>query len=106
MKPDVWLDKSSRPPNAGSPDPCQHWPFRGFRSCRVVRGPNSHRVTRVNETRYAIPSPEIDIASSRAEDSRSFSGKFGSESQIFLKKKKSTMLPQANRAVIGSKRPV
>jgi len=33
-------------PNAGSPDPWQHWPFRGVRACRGVRGPNSHRVTR------------------------------------------------------------
>jgi len=35
------------PPNAGSPDTCQHWPFRDFRSCRVVRGPNAHRVISV-----------------------------------------------------------
>jgi len=39
------------PPNVGSPDTWQHWPFRGFRSCRVVRGPNSHRVTRVMKVR-------------------------------------------------------
>jgi hypothetical protein len=35
------------PPNAGSPDTYQHWPFRGFRSCRGVRGPNTDRVTPV-----------------------------------------------------------
>jgi hypothetical protein len=37
--------------NTESPDTYQQWPFRGFRSCRGVRGPNAHRVTRViNET--------------------------------------------------------
>jgi hypothetical protein len=36
------------PPNVGSPDPWQHWSFRGVRSFRVVRGPTSHCVTRVN----------------------------------------------------------
>ncbi len=40
------------PQNTGLPDTCQHWPFRGFRSCRGVRGPNSHRVTCVN---YILP---------------------------------------------------
>jgi hypothetical protein len=29
------------------PDPWQHWPFRGVRSYRGVRGPNAHRVTPV-----------------------------------------------------------
>ncbi|MFP4438348.1 MAG: hypothetical protein ACLFVO_20970 [Chloroflexaceae bacterium] len=50
---------------------------------------------------YAITDPAGNLASGRAEDSRSFSRKFGSASQIFVKKIKSTMLPQANRVFIG-----
>ncbi|MFP4439394.1 MAG: hypothetical protein ACLFVO_19300 [Chloroflexaceae bacterium] len=33
------------------------------------------RVTPVNDTSYAVPPPEVDIASGRVEDSRSFSQK-------------------------------
>jgi hypothetical protein len=38
-------------------------------------------------TSYAVPSPEVDIASGRAEDSRSFSQKT-SQRNFFVKKKK------------------
>jgi hypothetical protein len=41
------LPEAIFPPNAGSPDTWQHWSFRGFRSFRVVRGPNAYRVTYV-----------------------------------------------------------
>jgi|GEM_PF-3657003 len=44
------------PLHGGSPDPCRHWSFRGFRACRGVRGPNFHRVRPVNDTRNAVSS--------------------------------------------------
>jgi hypothetical protein len=40
--------------NPGSPAACQHGPFRGFRSFRVFRGPNAHRVTPINDRTYAV----------------------------------------------------
>jgi hypothetical protein len=42
------------PSNPGSPAACQHWPFRGVRSFRVVRGPNSHRVRPVYDPTHAV----------------------------------------------------
>jgi hypothetical protein len=57
----------------------------------------NHRVTPVIYTRYAVPPLEVDIASGRVEDSRSFSQK-NSQSEFFCEKdKKSTMLPQASQ---------
>jgi len=41
------------PSNAGSSATCQHWPFRGVHSCRVVRGPNFHRVMRVHYSMFS-----------------------------------------------------
>jgi hypothetical protein len=49
----------------------------------------------VNDTSYAVTDPEVDIASGRVEDSRSFSQK-NSQSEFFYEKaKECTMLPQA-----------
>jgi len=38
------LPEAISPAKCGMLDTYQHWSFRGFRSCRVVRGPNCHRV--------------------------------------------------------------
>jgi hypothetical protein len=42
--------------------------------------------TGINYTTYAVPDPEGTFASGRAEETRSFSRNFGSESQSFVKK--------------------
>jgi len=49
-----------------------------------------------------IPGLTGDIASGRAEDSGSCSQKCCTMCNIFVNKKKRTMLPQANRVFIGS----
>jgi hypothetical protein len=57
---------------------------------------SEHRETASADIHQAISGLVGDIASGRVEELRSFSRKFGSESQIFVKKKKRTTLPQAN----------
>jgi hypothetical protein len=46
---------------------------------------------------YAVPPPEVDIASGRVEDSRSFSQKHSRCECFWEKDKQRTMLPQAKR---------
>jgi hypothetical protein len=46
-----------------------------------------HRVTPVSYTTYAVTDPAGNLASGRAEEPRSCSRKFGSQSQIFVNKK-------------------
>jgi hypothetical protein len=43
---------------------------------------NAHRVTRVNNRSYAVPPPEVDIASGRAEDSIFFHKKFARDANF------------------------
>ncbi len=81
------------PLNVESPDPCRHWSFRGFRSCRVVRGPNSHRVTPVTYRTYAVGVCKSDMCSHNGSlrlrqhgTFLSFSRTCGSVSHMFVKK--------------------
>jgi hypothetical protein len=56
--------------------------------------------TATADTYQMIPRLTGDNASSRAEDSSSFSQKCCTKCNIFVKKKKHTMLPQANKSVV------
>jgi hypothetical protein len=53
------------------------------------------------DVQQTIPGLTGDIASGRAEDSRSFSQKNSQREFFCEKEKRSTMLPQANRVFIG-----
>jgi hypothetical protein len=54
---------------------------------------------------YAVPDPEKRFASGRAEATSSFSQKICTKCKFFVKKKNSTMLPQAKLAFRSDTRP-
>jgi hypothetical protein len=66
---------------------------------------SENRETANTDMHQAIPGLVTDIASGRAEDSI-FVHKKVALCATFCEQRKSTMLPQANRATTGRKRPV
>ncbi len=67
---------------------------------------HAHRVRSVSNTRYAVLHGKIFFASSRVEETRSFSRNFGSPSQNFVKKIKQYHAAAGESGFHLVKRPV
>jgi hypothetical protein len=75
---------------------------RGFRSCRGVRGPNAHRVSRVTHRTYAVGSKPGVCRDNRPDSPPAgwkipffFIKMLHAVQHFYEKDKKNTMLPQA-----------